>query len=121
MGEAREVIERYYDAFDRKDPAWKNLVAPDVRFAGPLQSAVGAEQFGEITEMFLAVHKSTRVVARFEDGPRVCSILEFGVATPAGGELSCLVGELATVEDGKLSDVTIIYDPREFAAAFGLS
>ncbi len=121
MGKAREVVERYYDAFDRKDPAWKELVAPDVRFAGPLQSAEGSEQFNELTEMFLQFHKATQVVARFEDGNRVCSILDFDLATPAGGQMSCLVTELATVADGKLSDVTIIYDPRAFAAAFGLS
>jgi ketosteroid isomerase-like protein len=121
MGDARDVIERYYDAFGRKDPAWKELVAPDVRFAGPLQSAAGSKQFNEITEMFLQFHKATRVVARFEDGNRVCSILDFDLTTPAGAEMSCLVTELATVADGRLSDVTIIYDPRAFAAAFGLS
>ena len=121
MGKAREVVERYYDAFDRKDPAWKELLAPDVRFAGPLQSADGAEQFNQLTEMFLQFHRNTKVVARFEDGDRVCSVLDFALTTPAGEEMSCLVTELATVDGGRLSDVTIIYDPRAFAAAFGLS
>lgn len=121
MGNAREIVERYYDAFDRKDPAWKQLVAPNVRFAGPLQSAAGSQEFNEITERFLQFHKATRVVARFEDGHQVCSILDFDLTTPNGAEMSCLVTELATVADGKLSDVTIIYDPRAFAAAFGLS
>lgn len=121
MGKARDVVERYYGAFDRKDPTWKELVAPDVRFAGPLQSASGSEQFNEITEKFLQFHKATRVVARFEDGNRVCSILDFELATPAGEEMSCLVTELTTVDDGRLSDVRIIYDPRAFAAAFGLA
>lgn len=121
MGKAREIIERYYDAFDRKDPAWKQLVATDVRFEAPLQHASGSEEFNKITEMFLGFHKATRVVARFEEGDRVCSILEFDLATPAGGEMSCVITELAIVEDGRLSDVKIIYDPREFARAFGLS
>ena len=121
MGKARDVVERYYDALDRKDPAWKELVASDVRFEGPLQSADGSKQFNQITEMFLQFHKATRVVARFEDGDRVCSILEFDLATPAGEDLSCVVTELATIEGGRLSDVKIIYDPRAFAAAFGLS
>ena len=121
MGKARQVVERYYEAFDRKDPAWKNLVSSDVHFEGPLQSASGSEQFVGITEMFLQFHKGTTVVARFEDGDRVCSILEFDVVTPSGDDLSCLVTELATVADGKLADVRIIYDPREFAAAFGMS
>lgn len=121
METARDVVERYYDAFDRKDPAWKALVSPDVRFEGPLQKANGSREFNEITEMFLRFHKATRVLARFDEGPQVCSILEFDLTTPAGGEMSCLVTELATVTDGRLSDVRIIYDPRAFADAFGLS
>lgn len=121
MGRARNVVERYYEAFDRKDPLWKDLVAPDVRFVGPLQQASGAQEFSDITEMFLRFHKATRVVARFEDGSQVCSILEFDLATPDGSMMSCLVSELATVTDGRLSDVRIIYDPRAFADAFGLS
>lgn len=121
MGKAREVVERYYDAFDRKDPTWKALVGPAVRFEGPLQRANGSDEFVGITEMFLDFHQATRVLARFESGRQVCSIMEFDVATPAGGEITCLVTELATIDDGKLSDVKVIYDPREFAAAFGLS
>lgn len=121
MGTARDVVERYYDAFDRKDPSWKKHVAPDVRFEGPLQRAHGAGEFNQITEMFLQFHKATRVIARFEDGPQVCSILEFDLATPGGGQMSCLVTELARVTGGKLADVTIVYDPRAFADAFGLS
>ena len=121
MGEARTVVEQYYNAFDRKDPAWKDLVSPDVRFEGPLQRATGSEEFNGITEMFLQFHRSTRVIARFEEGSRVCSILEFDLTTPSGGDLSCVVAELATVADGRLSDVKIVYDPRAFAAAFGLS
>lgn len=121
MGKARETIENYYAAFDRKDPAWKDLVAADVRFEGPLQAASGSKEFTQITEMFLQFHKATRVVARFEDGPRVCSILEFDLATPSGGEMSCVVAELATVADGRLANVKIVYDPRAFAEAFGLS
>jgi ketosteroid isomerase-like protein len=121
MGTAQQVVERYYEAFDRKDSRWKDLVARDVRFEGPLQKAAGSDEFNAITEMFLQFHKATRVVARFENGSQVCSILEFDLSTPSGGELSCVVAELATVEDGRLSDVKIVYDPRAFAAAFGLS
>jgi ketosteroid isomerase-like protein len=70
MGEARAVVERFYDAFDRKDPAWKEMVAPDVRFRAPLEQAASAEEFRELTERFLQFHKTTRVRARFEDGTR---------------------------------------------------
>ncbi len=121
MGQAREVVERYYEAFNGKDPAWKELVGSEVRFEGPLQHATNAEEFIQITEQFLQFHKRTRVRARFEDGDQVCSVLEFDLRTPSGEDLSCVVTELARVVDGRLSEVEIIYDPRAFAAAFALS
>jgi ketosteroid isomerase-like protein len=121
MGQARDVVERFYDAFDRKDPAWKHMVSPDVRFQAPLEQATNAEEFRAITDRFLQFHKATRVRARFEDGDQVCSFLEFELSTPSGDTMSCLVSELATVKDGRLADVEIVYDPRAFAAAFGLS
>jgi ketosteroid isomerase-like protein len=121
MGQARDVVERYYEAFDRKDPAWKDLLAPDVQFVGPLERAGNAEELRQLTERFLPFHKATRVRVRFEDGDQVCSIMDFELTTPTGEPLSCLVTELATVKDGKLSEIEIVYDPREFATAFGLS
>jgi ketosteroid isomerase-like protein len=51
----------------------------------------------------------------------VSSFLEFDLTTPAGEAMSCLVSELATVKDGRIAEVEIVYDPRAFAAAFGLS
>jgi ketosteroid isomerase-like protein len=120
MGQARDVVERFYQAFDSKDSAYKALVAPDVRFEAPLQRAANAEDFAELTDQFLQFHRATRVRARFEDGDQVCSIMEFDLTTPSGDDLSCLVTELATVRDGLLSDIEIVYDPRAFAAAFGL-
>jgi len=30
MAQARDVVERYYRAFDSKDPAWKDMITPDV-------------------------------------------------------------------------------------------
>jgi ketosteroid isomerase-like protein len=121
MGQARDVVERFYDAFDRKDPAWKDMVSADVRFQAPLEQATNAGEFRELTERFLQFHKATRVRARFEDGDQVCSFLEFDLATPGGEAMSCLVSELVTVRDGRLAEVEIVYDPRAFAAAFGLS
>lgn len=121
MGQARDVVERFYKAFDSKDPAWKDMLTPDVHFTAPLQRASNAEELTEITEQFLQFHTATRVRARFEDGDQVCSIMEFDLTSPTGEPFSCLVSELATVKDGKVSEFEIVYDPREFAAAFGLS
>jgi len=53
MGQALEVVKRYYAAFDRKAPDWRQLVTDDVSFVGPLQRASGATEFSALTEQFL--------------------------------------------------------------------
>ena len=84
MGQALEVVKRYYEAFDRKDPGWRQLVADDVSFIGPVQRAAGAGEFCALTEQFLQFRKETWVLRRFVDGGDVCSIYEFELGTPSG-------------------------------------
>lgn len=120
MGQALDVVERYYKAFDRKEPGWRRLVSDDVSFVGPVQRASGIKEFVALTEQFLQFHKGTRVVRRFEDGDDVCSIYEFALSTPSGAAMSCAVVEWARVAGGRIADLKLYYDPREFVKAFGM-
>ena len=46
---AREVVERYYAAFDAHRHEWQDLVTDDVVFEGPLQHARGEAEFVDLT------------------------------------------------------------------------
>ena len=120
MGKALDVVKAYYDAFDKHEKSWQELVADNISFEGPLQRASDKIEFVDLTEQFLQFHKQTRLLKRFEDGDQVCSIYDFIVQTPADKTLSCAVAEWAKVSNGKITEIKIYYDPREFAKAFGM-
>jgi ketosteroid isomerase-like protein len=117
---AREVVERYYAAFDAHRHEWQDLVADDVVFEGPLQRAHGKAEFVALTGQFLSAHRATRLLRRIADGSTVTSMFEFVVDAPNGQQLTCPVAEWATVSDGRISEFHVFYDPREFARAFGM-
>lgn len=117
---ARNVVERYYAAFDAHRDGWKDLVTDDVEFVSPLQAARGKKEFVALSEQFQRFLEKTRVLRRFEDGDSVCSICESVVTTPAGEPLSFTYAEWARVRGGRLSEFRVYYDPRAFAKAFGI-
>jgi ketosteroid isomerase-like protein len=117
--QARDVIERYYTAFDAHGEGWKDLVTDDVVFAGPVQHARGKAEFVGLTGQFLQAHRETRLLGRMADGNRVASLFEFVIDAPNGERLTCPVAEWATVVDGRISEFRVYYDPRDFVDAFG--
>jgi ketosteroid isomerase-like protein len=119
--DARDVVERYYAAFDAHQSEWQDLVTDDVVFEGPLQQARGKAEFVTMTSQFLNAHRATRLLRRIADGNTVTSMFEFVVDAPDGHELTCPVAEWATVSDGKIDEFRVYYDPREFARAFGMA
>ncbi len=116
---ARDVVERYYAAFDAHRNEWQDLVTDDVVFEGPVQHARGKAAFVDLTAQFLGAHRATRLLRRIADGSTVTSMFEFVIEAPNGQQLTCPVAEWATVSDGRISEFRVFYDPREFVRAFG--
>ena len=118
---ARDVVERYYAAFDAHRNEWQDLVTDDVVFEGPVQRARGKAAFVDLTAQFLGAHRATRLLRRIADGGTVTSQFEFVIEAPNGQQLTCPVAEWATVSDGRISEFRVFYDPREFVRAFGMA
>jgi ketosteroid isomerase-like protein len=98
-----------------------DLLADDVVFTGPLMRTSGKEAYVALLQRFLPAHVSTRVLRQFADGDEVCSIDELTVRTPAGGTVTLAMAEWFTLRDERISEHTLYYDPRDFAAAFGMT
>src|SRR5262249_35323130 len=102
--DARDVVERYYAAFDAHHNGWQDLVTDDVVFEGPVQHARGKAEFLNLTARFLNAHRATRLLRRIADGNTVTSMFEFVVEAPNGQTLTCPVAEWATVSDGRIAE-----------------
>jgi ketosteroid isomerase-like protein len=118
---AQDVVERYYAAFDAHRNDWQDLVTDDVVFEGPVQHARGKAEFVGLTAQFLGAHRATRLLRRIADGDTVTSLFEFVIDAPNGQQLTCPVSEWATVQDGRITEFRLYYDPRDFMQAFGMA
>ena len=97
------------------------LLTDDVVFKGPLMQANGKAAYVGLLRQFLSAHVSTRVLRQFADGDEVCSMDELTVRTPSGGTVALAMAEWFKLRGGRIAEHTLFYDPREFAAAFGLA
>lgn len=97
------------------------LLAEDVVFKGPLMSLTGRAAYLELLGQFVPAHVSTRVLRQFVDGDEVCSINHLTVRSPAGEQVVLEMAEWFRLRDDRIAEHTLFYDPRGFAAAFGLS
>ena len=122
MSKALEIVKKYYDATDNKKDAEAAgaLMADDFTFVGPLMRVEGKTANIELLRKFLPMHVETRHHRQFADGDDVCSIYDLVVANPTGGTITMPMADRIRVKQGKLSEQTIYYDPREFAKAFGM-
>ena len=119
MTNSLEIVNRYYDASNKKDAnAAGMLMTDDFVFIGPLMQVVGKASNVELLKKFLPMHVEMRIYKQFVNGDDVCSIHDLVVRNPAGGNIIMPMAEWIHVRDGKIAKQTIYYDPREFLKAF---
>ncbi len=121
MSHALEIANRYYATADaHQAEALREFVTDNIVFTGPTQVTEGAEAYIELNAQFLQFHRETRMLSQFANGEAVCSIYEMDVATPAGGQITLAMADWLRLENGRIAEQRIYYDPREFAEAFGM-
>lgn len=96
------------------------LMTEDVQFIGPLMRTSGRAEYAALLRQFLPAHVDTQVLRQFADGDEVCSIDKLVVRSPSGATVTLEMAEWFRLRDGRIAEHRIYYDPREFAAAFGM-
>lgn len=123
MGEALQTVNRFYEAWTKKLEGLDEiaqLVAEDMVFSGPLMGTRGRQQYLDTIRQLLPAHGGYEFFRQFEDGDEVCSIYETLVTAPDGRTLSLTVADWTRLVNDQIVEQRIYYDPREFAAAFGM-
>jgi ketosteroid isomerase-like protein len=96
------------------------MITDDMTFIGPLQTTHGAEAYIAINEQLLQFHAGVNMLHQFEDGDHVCSIYELIVTAPSGEKVSMPMSDWIRVDNGRIAEQRIYYDPREFEQKFGM-
>jgi len=98
----------YLAAVGNKDYAkLEQLLAPDLRFQGPVMSRSSAADFMSALKRLSAIHVRNDVKRVFADGSEVCVIYDF-VTDTAAGALSTI--EWLRFEDGRIRSINLYYD-----------
>lgn len=120
--EPMAVVNQFYEVSWRQKDAEgiRPLITADFRFVGPVDQRTGADEFVELNKGFLPFMMDTRMQQQFAAGDHICSIYEIDVRTPAGETLTLEMADWVLVQNGRLAEQHIYYDPRPFVAAFGM-
>jgi ketosteroid isomerase-like protein len=119
-----DVVNRYLTLTSSASadlPKAAELLTDDVTFTGPLMSTSGKPAYVALLQQFLPAHVATRVLRQFADGDDVCSIDELVIRTPAGSTVTLAMAEWFKLRGGRIAEHRLYYDPRDFAAAFGMA
>jgi len=115
MSDLTRIVGDYLEGWNRKDAsAFAAVLAPDVRFKGPLAETEGRDPFlAAVTRMFPMVEKLA-LRALFTEEDRALAVYDFICAPPVG----CLrTAELIELRDGLIVSSELFFDTAPFAGA----
>ena len=122
MGRSLDVVNEFYEITNnRQGTGLGEILTTDMRFTGPLMVTQGADEYIAFVGQLLAAHAETTMLRQFEDGDQVCSIYDLSLMSPAGERVAMRIADWITVRGGQVAAQEILYDPREFARAFGFA
>lgn len=110
MGNARDVVDRYFTALRDKDfITMRALLHDDVSFAGPLGTTDGADDYIGAMKGVTAEMTGVERRALFGEGEDVCQIYDLVLAKP---DVTLPVAQWLKVRDGRIASVRLFFDPR---------
>jgi len=112
---ARQIVKRYYDAWQRKTGDFSDVpLADDFQYKGPVASFDSAAGFRGMAAEAGPLVTRFDVRYQFIDGSRVCSIVDWEMALPVPPMTSA---EILEVENGRIVRGELIYDAEPLRAA----
>ncbi len=116
---ALQTVQNFQLSMGSGTDEWMKLISDKISFTGPVAQVIGKEKFLELNNGFLQMVRGYELFNSFESGNFVCLESKYKVATPKGNEIECNMGEVYTVDDGKIQNIRVYYDAEEFRKEFG--
>ncbi len=109
-----EVFQAFGQGLTSGTDSWKEVVAENVTFTGPVDQVKGIKAFAKLNQDFLPMvrgHKMNQVV---ESGNFVITQVIFDVAMPSKKVIKLDMSEWYEIKDGKIQSIKVYYDADEF-------
>ncbi len=112
-----------YQAFGKElssgSEAWKDYVADDIQFTGPVDQVTGKEAFVALNNRFMPSVRGNTVKNVVTSGNWVITQQEMQVAMNSGKTIVLDMNEWWQVEDGKITSIKIYYDAEQYRSEGG--
>lgn len=94
--------------------SWKEVVAENVTFTGPVDQVKGLEAFAKLNEGFMPMIRGNEMKQVVASDNFVITQMLMDIAMPSGKIVTLDMSEWYEIKDGKIQSVKIYYDAEEF-------
>lgn len=109
-----EVFQAFGQGLMSGTDSWKDAVAQNVTFTGPVDAVEGLEAFTKLNEGFMPMIRGNEMKQVLESGNFVITQVLMDVAMPSGKSIQLDMSEWYEIKDGKIQNIKIYYDAEEF-------
>lgn len=114
-----QTFQAFGDGMMSGTESWKDVLAENVTFTGPVDQVQGKEAFVKLTEGFMAMIRGNRMKNVVEAGNFVITQIEMDVVMPSGKTITLDMSEWYEIRNGKIQSVKVYYDADEFREELG--
>lgn len=109
-----EVFEAFGQGMISGTDSWKEVIAEDISFTGPVDQVNGIEAFAQLNENFMPMMKGMELKQAVEVANFVITQVELEVSMPSGKVIKLDMSEWYEINDNKIQSIKIYYDAEEF-------
>jgi len=109
-----EVFQAFGQGLMSGTDSWKEVVAENVVFTGPVDQVEGLEAFSKLNESFMPMIRGNEMKQVVESGNFVITQLLMDIAMPSGKVVKLDMSEWYEIRDGEIQSIKIYYDAEEF-------
>ncbi|MBL4594127.1 MAG: nuclear transport factor 2 family protein [Flavobacteriales bacterium] len=109
-----EVFQAFGEGMMSGTDSWKEVIADNIVFTGPVDQVNGLEAFAKLNEGFMPMIRGNEMKQAVEAGSFVITQIEMDVAMPSGKTIKLDMSEWYEIKAGKIQSIKVYYDAEEF-------
>ena len=111
-----QVVQAFGAGMMSGTDSWKDVIADDIVFTGPVDQVNGFEAFCKLNESFMGMIRGNKMNRALEAENFVITQIEVDVAMPSGKTITLDMNEWYEVKNDKIQSIKVYYDADEFRA-----
>lgn len=109
-----EVFQAFGQGLMSGTDAWKQVVAENVNFIGPVDQVSGLDAFAKLNENFMPMIRGNEMKQIVEAGKFIITQVTMDLVMPSGKTITLDMSEWYEIIDGKIQTIKIYYDAEAF-------